>query len=230
MTRRHGVGIEPDSAPVKACDAIERLGIRGRSYNTFSTGGYLLYRFWPEKERLPFMDVHQAGTRETRRLYTFSLERPEYWAELDSKFRFEWALLSRRTFDSNRLPDFLDADSTWALVFQDDVALVLVRRTGALATVANRNGYRILPAGNDRLGVIGEACVRDSALRRAMRGELARVIAESDRHANAEELLANLALIEGRRDEAIMHLRRSLTIEPKDAVRKQMLRAIESGR
>jgi thioredoxin-like negative regulator of GroEL len=63
-----------------------------------------------------------------------------------------------------------------------------------------------------------------------MRGELARVIAESDRHANAEELLANLALIEGRRDEAIMHLRRSLTIEPKDAVRKQMLRAIESGR
>jgi tetratricopeptide (TPR) repeat protein len=212
---------------VRAADAIEKLGIHGRSYNTFSAGGYLIYRFWPNKDRLPFMDIHQAGTTDIRRLYTFSLERPQYWAELDSKYSFEWALLIRRTFATNHLPDFLDADTTWALVFQDDIAMVLVRRTGPMAEVASRNGYRILPAGNERLAAIGEACAQNPDLRQTMRAELERVIAESDRHANAEELLANLALMDGRREEAAEHLRRALAIEPHDAIRLQMLREIE---
>jgi len=60
----------------RAGDFIARNGIRGRFFNHFELGGYLLWRFWPERDRLPFMDVHQAGTRRERSAYTQALVSP----------------------------------------------------------------------------------------------------------------------------------------------------------
>src|SRR5439155_12870713 len=50
--------------PERACDWMEQHGVRGRAFNAFSFGGYLLWRFYPDPGRLPFMDIHQAGTKQ----------------------------------------------------------------------------------------------------------------------------------------------------------------------
>src|SRR5207249_2455776 len=51
-----------DLLPVRACDFMAEHDVRGRGYNMFWHGGYLLWRFWPDRDRLPFMDIHQTGT------------------------------------------------------------------------------------------------------------------------------------------------------------------------
>ena len=225
-----GVGIEWRYYPVRAADFMAEHGVRGRGYNTFSQGGYLLWRFFPQHDRLPFMDIHQAGTPEIRRLYTFSLEKPEYWRELDGKFRFEWALLARLTFAADRLPDIIEADSTWALVFQDDAAMLFVRRAGPMRAIAERFGYRVVPAGNQKLAALSQALGRDPALRAAFRAELERTTRESPYTAQAHTLLANLAQAEGRIDDARTEFRLALSADPWDEELEKQVAEIERRR
>ncbi len=222
-----GVGIEWRYYPVRAADFMHEHGVRGRGYNTFSQGGYLLWRFFPERDRLPFMDIHQAGTSDIRRLYTFSLEKPEYWNELDAKFRFEWALLARLTFAADRLPDIIEADSSWALVFQDDAAMLFVRREGPMRAIAERFGYRVVPAGNRKLAVLSQELGRDRELRAAFRRELERTTHESPYTAQAHTMLANLARAEGRIEDARAELRLALAADPRDEELRKQVAAIE---
>ena len=88
-----GIGFQWANYPVGASDAIARAGIRGRIFNPHYFGGYLLWRFWPEHDRLPFMDIHQSGTPGDRELTGYSLGEPRAWAELDAERRFEVAVI-----------------------------------------------------------------------------------------------------------------------------------------
>jgi tetratricopeptide (TPR) repeat protein len=123
-------------------------------------------------------------------------------------------LLSRRFFERNLLLNLLDADSTWALVFLDDVMALYVRRAGPLAGVARDFAYRYVPAGGDRLGALGAACARDSALRAATAAELERAARDSPRHAVTLLLLSNIALQEARFDDARRLLAEALALNP----------------
>src|SRR5205814_9404253 len=42
------IGWEHRMYPERACDWIERHGVRGRAFNTFSFCGYMLHRFYPD--------------------------------------------------------------------------------------------------------------------------------------------------------------------------------------
>jgi tetratricopeptide (TPR) repeat protein len=163
--------------------------------NQFYMSSWQIYRFWPDQWRLPFIDIHQTGTREDRDQYAFVQLDPQAWTQLDHRFHFDYALLARVQYPADRLLDALDADSSFALVFKDDVAALFVRREGALRQVAERFAYRVVPAGNIAIGALGKACVRDTALREPVRRELEREIAESPWHGQAKSLEANLALL-----------------------------------
>jgi tetratricopeptide (TPR) repeat protein len=208
------VGILTKNYPVAACDFMVAHGVRGRGFNQLRSGGYLLWRFWPQTERLPFMDVHQAGTPEIRRLYVDALVHEPGWRELDRRFRFDWALLSRPPPPGDRMLDFLDADSSWALVFVDDAAALYVKRTGPLAAVGSRFDYRVLGAGQTKLERVAAACATDTLLRARVRDELRRQIADSRQTALSHSLLANLAMVEQRFDEARAELTRALEKDP----------------
>ncbi|MBI1797143.1 MAG: tetratricopeptide repeat protein [Candidatus Eisenbacteria bacterium] len=211
---RAGVGIDMVHYPVSACDAMTALGVRGRGFTNFEAGGYQAWRFWPDRSRLPFMDVHQAGTREDRRLYALAFGDPRAWRALDDERRFDYVLLGREREGGNPLLDVLDADSTWALIFVDDVAALYVRRHGPLAAVARRVAYAMVPAGTRALAPLGEAVARDSLIRRAVRGELERSAAASPWNAGASSLLANVALTEGRYEDAGTLLEHALRVNP----------------
>src|SRR5262249_6580890 len=128
-----GPGIDTRFLPVAACDYMDRAGVRGRSLNEFWQGGYLLWRFWPQRDRLPFMDIHQSGSPADRALVARLGRDPLAFAALDRERRFDWVMTSAHERLSGDLADELDADSSWRLVFTDDAAVLYARRDGALA-------------------------------------------------------------------------------------------------
>jgi hypothetical protein len=75
--------------------------------------------------------------------------------------------------------DLLSADTTFRLVFVDDVAALYVRRAGRLAAVADSFGYRTLVCGERSFGALFQGLQTDGALRQAALAELERAVASS---------------------------------------------------
>ncbi|MFI5370867.1 MAG: hypothetical protein ACHQ52_04845 [Candidatus Eisenbacteria bacterium] len=175
-------GLEPRLMPIAACDFIDAHGVRGRGFNHFFLGGYLLHRFWPERDRLPFMDVHQSGGPRIQNEYMSALASGAGWRALRDRYRIEWALLWRVQVPGDVSQDALDADSTFQLVFADDVTALYVRRAGPLAAVADSFGYHTLVCGERSFGALAQAWTRDSTLRRVAHAELTRAADSSPYH------------------------------------------------
>ena len=210
-----GIGFEWNRYPVVACDFVAAHEIAGRCYNPFHFGGYLLWRFWPDPARLPFMDIHQTGAREDRRLAAEVYTRREAYHELMARHRFDWAVLDRRTEAGSLVLDDFDHDSTWSLVFADDAAALFVRREPRFATLIERHGYRAWPAGWASLNEVGRRWRADSSFRALARADLERQAASSPYHSMAENFLANLDLLEHRDAEAARHLEAALAVDPR---------------
>jgi tetratricopeptide (TPR) repeat protein len=209
-----GVGVDPATTPAAACDFIEAHGIRGRAFNHFEFGSMMLFRFWPDRERLPFMDIHQAGTPESRALYLSALGSAEAWGALDQRYGFDFALLRRLRARGDVLADVLDADSTWALVFTDDAAALYVRRAGRFRALADSCGYGLVAGGPAKLDRSWAEAMADSTTRRGFARELERMAAESAVNSTAHSLLAYVADFEGRRADARRELARAHDVDP----------------
>jgi hypothetical protein len=213
---RPGIGFDLRQYPIGACDFIEKQGLHGPVFCEYFNSGYLLWRFWPDRSRLPFMDIHQSGTDADRKLYPYVFASADAWRAMETRHAFELLLVdgSLSSVAGDHLPDFLDADPSWALVFRDDNACVYVRRDGVNAAVAAPQAYARVPGGTALLPELGRRCAADSTLRRETRAELERQIASSKFNARASSLLANIAWIEGRTDEARTLLAHALDVEP----------------
>jgi hypothetical protein len=180
------------AVPVAACDFMAGHDVSGRGFNPFHYGGYLLWRFWPDRARLPFMDIHQTGTREDRDLVNAALlSHPTYLA-LMRKYDFDYALLDRRLGPQQRLLDWFDDDRSWSVVFMDDVAALYVRRSERHRALLERTAYRVWPAGPAGLEAVARRLSADPALRVVAAAELRRQIAESPYHETAARFLAQL--------------------------------------
>jgi tetratricopeptide (TPR) repeat protein len=213
---RFGVGIVPTLVPGAACDFLAARGISGRMFNPFYFGGYVAWRFWPDRARLPFMDIHQTGTRRDRDLYAYAFASRDAWDALQRAHDFQVALLDghQEWVRGDRLLDFLDQDPRWALVFRDDAAALYVRRDGPLAGIANAHAYRVMPGGQEGMARVAPQVFADPVSRRALRAELERRAAASPLNAQARSLLANLDYIEGNRAGARTHLEAALAVDP----------------
>jgi hypothetical protein len=210
---RYGVGIDMTRFPVSACDFMAARGVRGRGFNYFPYGGYMLWRFWPDRTRLPFMSTRPEDALPLERdLYHRAFTDPSAWRDLDSRYHFDYALLRR---DRRPLADFLDRDTTWALVFLDDAAALYVRRAGRLAPVAEQFAYRVLPGGYARLDRLGAAATEDSMLRARVETELRRQAQVSPVNATAYLWLAEFALFEQRPADARALATVALQVNPR---------------
>ena len=174
-----GFRLDTSRMPVAAADWMAAHDVSGRGMNHFPLGGYLLWRFWPDRGRLPFLDIHADGPRDLRDAYQRAMSEPAGWRILDDRFHFDWALFSRRYADRPGLLDTVDDDDRWSLVFVDDVAALYVRRAGDLAPLAERFGYRALGGSRATIAARVDAARRDPALRAEMERELARQAGET---------------------------------------------------
>lgn len=210
-----GIGFEPAAFPVRACDFIAAHGIRGRAFNHFHLGGYLAYRFWPERDRLPFMTTQpENAPRDDRAMAFDALTQRDAWLALDARHRFDYLLLARRQSPGERLEQNLEGDSAWAMVFADDAAELLVRRAGPLGAVADSFAYRIIPPSEDGRRRLVGACAANTALRHRAIAELERQAAASPENGIAHHLLGIFEMMDGRPEEARAHLERTLVLDP----------------
>jgi hypothetical protein len=230
---RPSIALRESAFPIAACDAIEAQGVRGRSFNIFSHGGYLLWRFWPERDRLPFFDIHQTGTPEDRAAYLPAMFDSSAWAAFDRRHRFDWVLLGRQAMSRTRLLDMLDADTThWSLTFVDDVAALYVRRDGASAAAAERYRYRWMPGGDAKMLRLSGIIDQDSTARIGLFAELARSTRESRWSASSHFVLGNVAMAMGRTAEARARFDSAFVIDPGLpglAARREAARSAPSG-
>lgn len=181
--------------PRQACRFMADRGVRGRGFNHFYVGGTMLWHFWPERERLPFMTGSPEDFPvEQRSLYFQAQGSAEGWRALDARYRFDYALLSRRYTQNYGLLDLLDADPGWARVFVDDLAAVYVRRDGPLAALAATSGYRLLTGGRTRVPALLERAAADPPLRAALIAELERQAAESPDNFLGRQMLRALGV------------------------------------
>jgi Flp pilus assembly protein TadD len=209
-----GVAIDPATYPGAACDFIAAHGIRGRMLNDPHHGGYLAYRFWPDRGRLPFISSQPEYARpEDRTGLLMALVREDGWRALDERCRFDVVLLERDQDPADSLLDFFDRDPRFALVFADDVAELLIRRERFPALVAAFS-YRVVPAGRARRYALTAAAESDAALRRAAEAELDRMISSSPIEAGASHQRGYLALMDRDWDGARRHLERALRLDP----------------
>ena len=201
--------------PVRACDFMAEHHVEGRGYNMFWHGGYLLWRFWPDRGRLPFMDIHQTGSRADRDLQVLSLQDSSAWSQLDRRYQFDWVLLPSRTGTTQDLLHHLEGDTTrWALVFADDAASLLLRRGGRSSEIAHRLGYRAVRLDNIGFVELGRRILADSSLRVRLGSELDRCIGASRWSSRALSLRSTIALAEQRWSDARRDLEAALAVDP----------------
>src|SRR5262249_17974746 len=213
---RLGIAIQPTSYPGPACDFIAPTGIGGRAFNYFEQGGYLLWRFWPDRKRLPFMTtIPELATPEMRLGYQEAMVLPEGWRALSASYRFDWVLLKCIRRPSDRYLDFLDADPEFALVFADDVSALYLRRQGPLAPLADSLGYRWFCRGRAKLDSVWARVGGDRAARAELRAEVERAVRSSPLHASAASLLASVHLLDGALAEARTALEEAHRLGPR---------------
>jgi hypothetical protein len=192
-----------DWMPIGAADFVERHDLRGRMYNNrFDQGGYLAFRLWPDRDRLPFMGIHQEGSTELRARYVAAQTSTRGWRDLVERYRFTHLVLKRDEGPADSTLAIMDRDTAWARVFGDDAAMVYVRRDGPFALLAAESAYTAVPAAAGSLPAMGARLAADRAFRGDVVRELEREVAGSPHHGLALELLANVALLEGRWDDA----------------------------
>lgn len=212
---RPGFGVVWETFPVRACDWMRDHDVRGRGFNPFEFGGYLLFRFWPDPGRLPFMDIHQAGTPEDRELSVYALAQVPGFERLDNKYRFDWLLVHAVESPGAVLLETAAADTaTWALVFRDDAAALYLRRTGPMAALAAREAIRGVAAGGANRSGLLSRCEHDSTARAEALAGYARLAALSPWNSEALDMMAYLELEAGRYADVRRHLLEAARVKP----------------
>jgi len=96
-----------------------------------------------------------------------------------------------------------------------------------MAQVAERAGYRVVPAGNGKLAAVAGRLPDDPALRAAFRMELERMTRESRWTGQAHVLLSRLDLLEERPSDAAAELEKAIAIDPRNEELRKELAALK---
>jgi tetratricopeptide (TPR) repeat protein len=248
LRRRPGFGIGRN-IPVAAADYLAGIRMRGNVFNTYASGGYLIYRLYPEV-RVAMDSRNDVYGEDLYRQYSRALVDADALEALLERLDagavlLEWPNPGMMTAAAtvHRLKD-------WTPVFFDDVAVIYLRADGPWARVAERDGYTLLDPALYRGGTLR----RDNAARALTEAEraleqggsyIARVIRIDalyvlgrDREALQEEdrllkedpplfhiytHLGWIRLARGDRAEAAARFRRALRYQPDSPVAKQGL-------
>jgi len=181
---RFGFGFAQDYFPDSACTFLDAEGLpMDQLYNDVRFGGYLIHRYGPERQ--VFQDdrneIHEPLLRRIWKIFQSSNVRA--WSNLLADYGADTALvryhppirvsdpagndLGFRGFSTLWFPD-----TEWALVYWDDVAMVLVRRSAAPAGLLERHEYRVLRP--DDLAHLEDRLAADPALLPVIARELER--------------------------------------------------------
>ncbi len=201
-----GFGLEPNRYPVVAADAVSEWPELGNVFNDVASGGYLLWRWYPE--RLVFNDGRNEVHPELLRELVDAVSTREKWQALLDRYEIDGAVvdyvaLPRMVLggpiDRGSLPaiDVLAARSSlyfapedFALVYWDDVAMLFVRRSLDRDEKIRRQEYSVVRP--DEPGLLIAKARDDDGLRASAIEELERRVRLAPRSGRAESMLEAL--------------------------------------
>lgn len=135
-----GNGPKEGAFPEKAIQFLDDNKISGKMFNSYSFGGYAI---WRAQERPVFIDGRY------RRVYTPAeygeykgiIDSADSWGAAEQKYGYDYALLEYDLL-SQRFPAHLLNNPAWALVYWDNHSLVYLKRTPARKALIERFEYR----------------------------------------------------------------------------------------
>jgi hypothetical protein len=198
-----GFSFAEDYYPEAACSFLDREGLPdGKLYNDVRFGGYLINRYYPP--RTVFLDdrneIHEPLLREFWEIFRRS--DVTAWNTLLAGYGIDTALVRYHPTTRVLTPDGRDLGERgfsalwfpagdWALVYWDDVAMVLVRRDAAPPGLLERSEYHVLRP-DDFINLESRLAV-DEDLRPTAAAELRRALREAPHSQRAQRLSAFLA-------------------------------------
>jgi hypothetical protein len=140
-TYAFGTGIKEDAFPDGAIRFLEQERIGGRMFNSYSLGGYLI---WRAPDRKVFIDgrYRRLYNPDFYRAYAQAIHDPQGWQALEKSWPVDYAVLEY-DMKSKVFPLHLNDNPAWALVYWDNHSAVYLKRTPANQPVIERYGYRV---------------------------------------------------------------------------------------
>lgn len=135
---RFGGGVNEALFPIAAADYVERAGLDGKMANAPGFGGYLIWRFWPERK------VFADGRLDVYVDVNETLVRTPWRRTLDER-GLTYAILEteRGGLGDDPLAAAISEAPDWALVYWDDAAMVWARDIAAHRALIARDGSRV---------------------------------------------------------------------------------------
>ena len=119
---RLAFGVARDRFPERACDYMAGASLKGDLYNEYAWGGYLIWRFWPE--RRVFIDGRCLVYGDKVIGEAISVSKGQQgWESILEKYDVEGILVPYRRRDSRHF----FRRGKWHCVYWDDTALLAVR-------------------------------------------------------------------------------------------------------
>lgn len=122
-----GVGPKEDTFPEDAIAFLNREGIDGRIFNSYSFGGYII---WHSPDRKVFVDGrghHYLYSPEFLSTYRKIVDKADDWKSAEQLWGFDCAILDYDLI-SRRFPLHLNENRNWALVYWDNHSAVYLKR------------------------------------------------------------------------------------------------------
>ncbi len=133
---RFGWGVRYDKIPRKAADFVIRENIRGRMFNSYKLGGYLIWRLSPERK--VFLDGRASLYQDLfRRRSAYNVE------QMIDYYGADYLIVDYQ----EKMPFSLEYEpepKKWALVFWDDAARVYLKRIPRFRRLIDRYEYRVV--------------------------------------------------------------------------------------
>ena len=110
--------------PIRAAEFLKENPISGNMYNSYSFGGYLIYRFFPDPRYRVFVDGRAiVGGEDYFKEYLKVARITPEWKETLEKYQVNWII---ERADSS-LSMLLLRDQEWKLIYADEVAHIFVQ-------------------------------------------------------------------------------------------------------
>lgn len=127
-TYAFGIGVKENAFPDDAISFLDKEGIKGRIFNSYPFGGYLI---WRSPERKVFIDGRSTHlySPEFFNAYFKSIKDADAWKSAEQKWRFDYALLEYDIKSRRHFATHLNSNPDWALVYWDNHSAVYLKRT-----------------------------------------------------------------------------------------------------
>jgi tetratricopeptide (TPR) repeat protein len=216
-TTRFGFGLARHNYPIKAANFVEAAGLSGRMFNNPWCGGYLIWRFHPERQ-VYFDGRWEVYGEQFFERYLQLQNDPALFEEEAARFGIDHVLLYHTVgYVDTTLIEYLTSSPGWQPIYFDEVSVVFVRNLPEYADLIQkyRVDFNTFEREKDRIEAALPAGLDDAHLR-GTNGLLARLTDRIPGQAYPMEDIAraNFYVKVGYYDNARRLFERALTVYP----------------